>query len=685
MSTVAVRLQATPSGATGVVVFAVLFAAPEEDAEAALECATVEVVTGDGHRCDAGLVCFPTAVTWREQRQLELCSYTYRGPGPYTAELVIDGMVAASAVVDPGQVPSPDLKEAAPTEAVPLFVITPVRDEPTRRMMTLHAPALLPGQRLRVDAGAGQVRELAGEEGQIVSGEMVLVYPKPGLYLVTVDLLDGEGFWLETLAQTPLEIAAPEMEDAATAAAFVPETSVRDVGLAQALPPWLPYRNFKPKTGGARTYSQPGGGSVRRAVGAGVWMSARRETTAGGVTWYQTASGDWIRADAVTFFVPSPLRGVQLDQAAPPPPAPEPPTPPAERQGVVTASSLNVRARPGVASGNLPVGMLRAGEKVTIYEEQVVSSVTWYRIGTDRWVSGAYIRLISDTQPAPQPSGRRGLVTATTLNVRARPGVSATNPPMATLRAGAEVTIYEERAVADEAWYRIGTDRWVLGKWVQVVETLAQALAQSPLADQKLSLPLGWVVPEKLEVRAHPGAGSGNPVIAHLAHNQVLPILEDTAMGGAHWYRVGEQQWVEARQVGVAYKRARPASIDRNALWVAVNLSQQTVVAYEGDQPVFAGLAATGLPGTPTVQGIFPTRRRLETGKMSGPGYYIEDVTWTCYFYGGYALHTAYWHDKFGRPRSHGCVNLSPYDAWWIYQWSAKGGVNSPTVYVYWA
>ena len=687
MSTLAVRLQATPEGSTGVVVFAVLFAAPDEDEQAAIECAAAEVVTGDGHRYHAGTVCPPTAVTWREQRQLHLCSHTYRGAGPHRAELVLDGIVAASVVVQPTQAPARGLEEAAASEAVPLFAIAPVRNEPAQRTMMLHAPSLQPGQRLRVDAGAGQVRELAGEEGQVVTAEMVLVYPKPGLYLVTVDLLDGEGFWLETLAQTPLEIAAPEMEGVAASPEPLPEAAARDVSAAHAVEPWLPYRNFKPRTSGARTYSQPGGGTVRRVVGTGVWMTARRETTAGGYTWYQTAGGDWIRADAVTFFTPSALRGVLLDPAAPPPPPPppppEPPPPSEERQGVVTASSLNVRARPGVAGGNPPVALLRAGAKVTIYEEQRLGSETWYRIGVDRWVSGAYVRLTTGSQPAPPPSGRKGIVTATALNVRARPGVSATNPPVASLRAGAEVTIHEERAVSGAAWYRIGTDRWVIAQWVRIVETPGRSIAQARLADQKLSLPFGWVVPDSLDVRAQPGVGTGNPVIAQFIHNQVLPILEETTVGGARWVRVAEQQWVEGRQVGIARKRARPSGIGSSALWVAVNLSQQTVVAYEGDQPVFAALAATGLPGTPTVQGIFRTQRRLDTGKMAGPGYYIEDVTWTCYFYGGYALHTAYWHDKFGRPRSHGCVNLSPYDAWWIYQWSAKGGANSPMVYVY--
>ena len=62
--------------------------------------------------------------------------------------------------------------------------------------------------------------------------------------------------------------------------------------------------------------------------------------------------------------------------------------------------------------------------------------------------------------------------------------------------------------------------------------------------------------------------------------------------------------------------------------------------------------------------------------------YYLEEVVWTEFFYSGYALHSAYWHDAFGRPRSHGCVNFSLHDAWWIYQWSAAGGATSPAVVV---
>jgi lipoprotein-anchoring transpeptidase ErfK/SrfK len=475
----------------------------------------------------------------------------------------------------------------------------------------VQAPPVEAGQRLRLDAGAGQVREFSGEAGQAVIAEVLLAYPKPGCYTVSLDLLDGEGFWLATLAEAELEIATPDeiVEEAVGAEGpiMLPGERTAEEAPATFAAPWLPYRNIKSKPGGARTYSAPGGGAVRRWVGAGTWLSVRRETVAGGARWYQTAGGDWIKADAVVFFEPSELRGVTLDATAPPPPPPPPP-PPGERKGVVTASVLNVRARPGVSASNPPIASLRAGAQVVIYEEAQVSGENWYRIGAGRWVAARYIRLI-----AP--------------------------------RAGLD----ESRAL------------------------------------EKMALPFGWVVPDKLDVRSKPGLGAGSIVVDQLEHYRVIPILEEATVGGARWYRIGDERWVEARQVGVARRKARPASIGAETLWVAVNLSQQTVVCYEGDRAVYAALAATGLPGTPTVQGIFRTWRRLDTGKMSGPGYYIEDVTWTCYFYSGYALHTAYWHDKFGRPRSHGCVNLSPYDAWWIYQWSAKGGANSPTVYVYWA
>jgi len=174
-----------------------------------------------------------------------------------------------------------------------------------------------------------------------------------------------------------------------------------------------------------------------------------------------------------------------------------------------------------------------------------------------------------------------------------------------------------------------------------------------------------------------------------LTRNQMVSVLETGAVGSETWHRIGADRWLNGQWLRLARSRARPAAIGASERWVGVSLSTQTAIAYEGDRPVYAAMIASGLPGTPTVQGIFRTWARLPSTKMSGgrPGqgyYYLEGVTWTCYFYRGYALHTAYWHDAFGAPRSHGCVNLSPYDAWWIFQWSAAGGAHSPAVYTYW-
>jgi len=282
---------------------------------------------------------------------------------------------------------------------------------------------------------------------------------------------------------------------------------------------------------------------------------------------------------------------------------------------------------------------------------------------------------------------RQGVVTANVLNVRARPGVSADNPPVDRLRYGAMVTIYEETLHSGATWYRIGVERWVHGGWIRLLPAGQGQAAGEPSV---WSLPVGWVVSSSLNVRAAPGVSAGNPVIDVVQHNQPLAVLETATVSGAPWYRIGEHRWVYGASVGVARLRPRPSAIRPDELWVGVNLRQQTAVAYEGDRPVYAALVASGMAATPTVQGIFRTWWRLRSRKMAGGSattggyYYLEEVPWTCYFYIGYALHAAYWHDAFGRPRSHGCINLSPYDAWRIFQWSEKGGPNSPAVYVYW-
>jgi hypothetical protein len=109
--------------------------------------------------------------------------------------------------------------------------------------------------------------------------------------------------------------------------------------------------------------------------------------------------------------------------------------------------------------------------------------------------------------------------------------------------------------------------------------------------------------------------------------------------------------------------------------WIDVDLSEQRVVAYKGTQGVRAFIVSTGLPATPTVQGQFRIRMKVRAQTMSGGsaqyGYYtLPNVEWVQYFYEEYAFHGTYWHNNFGRPMSHGCVNMTNDDAQWLFAWA---------------
>jgi hypothetical protein len=102
---------------------------------------------------------------------------------------------------------------------------------------------------------------------------------------------------------------------------------------------------------------------------------------------------------------------------------------------------------------------------------------------------------------------------------------------------------------------------------------------------------------------------------------------------------------------------------------IDVNLSSQSLVAYENGKVVLSTLISSGLPGTPTPVGTFYVQSKYVSHTMSGPGYYLPGVPYSMYFMGPYALHGTYWHNNFGQPMSHGCVNLPTWAAEILYYW----------------
>lgn len=116
---------------------------------------------------------------------------------------------------------------------------------------------------------------------------------------------------------------------------------------------------------------------------------------------------------------------------------------------------------------------------------------------------------------------------------------------------------------------------------------------------------------------------------------------------------------------------AKPSS--GGVRWIDVDLSEQRLYAYEGDKVVASFIVSTGVPAHPTVIGKFRIYIKLESTDMRGPGYYLRNVPYTMYFYKGYGIHGTYWHNNFGTPMSHGCVNMRTEDARWLFYWAPLG------------
>ncbi len=146
-----------------------------------------------------------------------------------------------------------------------------------------------------------------------------------------------------------------------------------------------------------------------------------------------------------------------------------------------------------------------------------------------------------------------------------------------------------------------------------------------------------------------------------------------------------------ARPVPPAWNQPRPAmpaapwnvypAVYQNKLvlekWIDVNLTTQTLVAYEGQQAVLKSRVSSGIWEHPTLVGTFQIYVKYESADMSGgagdEAYFLPAVPYVMYFSGNFGLHGTYWHNNFGTPMSHGCVNLPTPAARWLFNWAPIG------------
>lgn len=172
---------------------------------------------------------------------------------------------------------------------------------------------------------------------------------------------------------------------------------------------------------------------------------------------------------------------------------------------------------------------------------------------------------------------------------------------------------------------------------------------------------------------------TGDPIARH----SVVKLTGDSvSINGATYDETDEGWWMKAAEGTKTNPGPAPKDLAAGEKWIDVNLKTQTLVAYEGDKPVFATAVSTGKEDKEdkekdhhTPPGQFRIREKHIAATMDGDvasdgPYSIEDVPWIMYFNGSYALHGAFWHNNFGRQQSHGCVNLAPLDAKALFGWT---------------
>lgn len=197
-------------------------------------------------------------------------------------------------------------------------------------------------------------------------------------------------------------------------------------------------------------------------------------------------------------------------------------------------------------------------------------------------------------------------------------------------------------------------------------------------------LPVAFVMSEQAATYEPDDGGGMKKRKMKVKRFTAIALTGHTAEHGGVTYReTKDGYWVQDKHVTVAEAAQAPAGIGASEKWIDVNLSRQVLVAFEGTKPVYATLVSSGKKGTTkatdhsTVEGEFRIREKHVASTMDGDGaapgegpYSIQDVPYIMYFKGSYAIHGAFWHNNFGRRMSHGCVNLAPLDAKYVFRWS---------------
>jgi hypothetical protein len=350
------------------------------------------------------------------------------------------------------------------------------------------------------------------------------------------------------------------------------------------------------------------------------------------------------------------------------------PVPPGTLSLEVVAAGATVRAAPSVHAPRR--GTVRIGTRLPFVRRVRGTGCPggeWYELGSEQYVCESLVRESADDPAgdalpvlAPGALLPRSYAFVSTDGTWAysRPSDYFSDEFVESLGRGFGVAVVERRSVEGVDFVRSLSGLWIPDDDVRYAH--GSEFAGVELRDGTLDL--GWVVHRGASVRAWDGRRVGSRVVRRAGAREVVHVLEELPHG---MLRI-EDGAIAARDVQRPTLSPPPPEVSGDALWIDIEIATQTLVAYEGARPVFATLVSTGRPGAAhtTPVGTFHVWVKLAEDTMDDlqqldqeTNYAIEGVPWVQYFSHGIALHTAFWHDDFGRRHSHGCVNLSPRDA----------------------
>lgn len=245
--------------------------------------------------------------------------------------------------------------------------------------------------------------------------------------------------------------------------------------------------------------------------------------------------------------------------------------------------------------------------------------------------------------------------------------------------------VSEETDTHNRIWYQVGNEGYVHSGNIQPVRT---TLSQPHTSDIPKEGLLAEVCVPYSDAFVEPSIESKVGYRIYYETTHWVKAIVAGKTDGQPWYMIRDDKWDEFYYVRAGHLRMlkpeelAPISpeVENRDKKIVVRLDQQLVIAYEFDKAVFSVPVSTGgrlRSGTYTTpQGNFITyykrpSRHMAAGDIASSGFDLPGVPWVQYITkSGISFHGTFWHNDYGRPRSHGCINMTCAAAKWLYLWS---------------